>query len=66
MDIALVSMALSQGQVRQQASLSIMKKTMEQAEGNVDFLRQMLSAADVKGLEMSVSPHLGKNIDIRA
>lgn len=65
MDIALVSMALSQDQVKQQASLSIMKKAMEQTEGNVDFLRQMLSAADVKGLEMSVSPHLGRNIDIR-
>lgn len=65
MDIALVSMALSQGQVKQQASLSIMKKAMEQTEGNVDFLRQMLSAADVKGLEVSVSPHLGRNIDIR-
>lgn len=66
MDIALVSMALSQSQVKQQASLSIMKKVMEQGEENVDFLRQMLSAADVKGLELSVSPHSGRNIDIRA
>lgn len=31
MDIALLSMALSQGQVQQQASMSVMKATMEQA-----------------------------------
>jgi flagellin-like hook-associated protein FlgL len=38
MDIAQMSMALSQVQVQQQASVSVMKKAMDRAEGNADFI----------------------------
>ncbi len=65
MDIALMSMALSQGQVQQQASISVMKKAMDQAEGNADFINKMLGESDVQALQHAVQPHLGGNIDIK-
>ena len=65
MDIALMSMALSQGQVQQQASMSIMKKAMDQAEGNGDFINKMMGQVDVQALQHAAQPHLGGNIDIK-
>lgn len=65
MDIALLSMALSQGQVQQQASMSVMKKAMDQAETGADGLTKMLVSADVQALQHAVQPHLGGNIDIK-
>lgn len=65
MDIALMSMALSQHQVQQQASLSVMKKAMDQAEGNVDFIKQMMSGADLQALQHAAEPHLGGHIDLK-
>ncbi|KIL78426.1 YjfB family protein [Bacillus badius] len=57
MDIALLSIALHQGQVQQQASLSVMKKAMDQAKGNAEFIHQMMSATNVKALEHATQPH---------
>lgn len=65
MDVALLSIALSQGQVQQHASISVMKKVMNQAEGNADILTKMLSEVDVQAMQQSVQPHLGGNIDIK-
>lgn len=65
MDIALLSMALSQGQIQQQASISVMKKAMDQAEGNADLLTKMLSEVDQQALQRAAEPHLGGNIDIK-
>lgn len=65
MDIALLSMALSQGQVQQQASLSIMKKAMDQAQGNADFINSMLGGADLQALQHAAQPHLGGTIDLK-
>lgn len=65
MDIALLSMALSQGQVNQQASISVLKKAMDTAEGNADFLNKMLSEADVRTIQQAVQPHLGASIDLK-
>ncbi|MEQ2527492.1 YjfB family protein [Bacillaceae bacterium CLA-AA-H227] len=64
MDIALMSIALSQGQVQQQASLSVMNKVMDQAQVNVDFINKMMTGADVKAIQHAAQPHLGGNIDI--
>ena len=66
MDIALLSMALSQAQVQQQASISVMKKAMDQAEGNGDFINKMMRQENVKALQHETQPHLGGNIDIEA
>lgn len=57
MDIAALSMALSQMNVRQEATVSIMKKSMDQAETTGDSM--------VKMLEQSVQSHLGGSVDIK-
>lgn len=57
MDIGALSMALSQMNVRQEANVSLMKKTLDQAETN--------SAQVVKMLEQSVQPHLGGSVDLK-
>lgn len=57
MDIAALSMSLSQMNVRQEASVLVTKKAMDQAETN--------SANIVKMLEQSVQPHIGSSIDLK-
>ena len=57
MDIAALSMALSQINVRTEANVSIMKKTIDQAEMNGQGV--------VKMLEQSVQPHIGSRVDIK-
>jgi len=46
MDIALMSMALSQGQAKQQASMSVMKMAMGNAEQQGESLQKLISAND--------------------
>ena len=65
-DIALMSMALSQGQIQQQASISVMKKALNQAEGNGDFINKMMGPVNVQALQHAAQPHLGGNIDLTA
>lgn len=57
MDIAALSMAMSQMNVRTEANVSIMKKTIDQAETNGQDV--------VKMLEQSVQPHIGSRVDIK-
>ncbi|MCJ1909789.1 YjfB family protein [Planococcus ruber] len=57
MDISALSMALSQINVRQEASISVMKKSMDQVESNGESV--------IKMLEQSVQPHLGGSIDLK-
>ncbi|MDX1806635.1 MAG: YjfB family protein [Paenisporosarcina sp.] len=65
MDIAALSMALSQMNVRQEASVSIMKKTMDQAESNGEGVVKMLKDSSLKTMEQSIQPHIGSQLDIR-
>ncbi|ANU24608.1 YjfB family protein [Planococcus donghaensis] len=58
MDIAALSMAMSQASMRTEANVSVMKKTIDQAETNGQEV--------VKMLEQSVQPHMGSSIDFRA
>ncbi|QGH34080.1 putative motility protein [Gracilibacillus salitolerans] len=57
MDIAAMSIAMNQAQVKQQASVSLMDKALDQAESQ--------SSDMIKMLESSMQPHLGSNIDIK-
>lgn len=57
MDIAALLMSLSQMNVRQEASVLVTKKAMDQAETN--------SANVVKMLEQSVQPHIGSSVDLK-
>lgn len=54
MDIAALSSVISQSKIRQDASMLVLKKVMNQST------EQM-----AKMMEASVSPHLGNNVDIR-
>ncbi|OZV13451.1 hypothetical protein CIW83_04455 [Tissierella sp. P1] len=64
MDIAALSMNLSQMKVAQQASISVMKMAMDTVEVQAIDLTQMLEV-NTKIMEQSINPHLGKIIDIR-
>lgn len=57
MDIAALSIALSQFKVAQSASISVAKMTMDTAKQSMD--------QQVKLMEQSVNPNLGANIDIK-
>ncbi|WML46073.1 YjfB family protein [Neobacillus sp. PS3-40] len=65
MDVALMSMALSQVQLQEQASLSVMKIAMNQAEGSALFLNKLMGEDNVQALQHATQPHLGGNIDIK-
>lgn len=64
MDIAALSMNLSQMKVAQQASTSVLKMAMDSGEASMDKLTQMLDA-NTKMMEQSVNPHVGVNLDIK-
>lgn len=64
MDIAALSVGLSQGKLQQQASLSVMKIAMDTAKAEGTMVTE-LSQSGVKALEQSVQPHLGRSIDTR-
>ncbi len=63
MDVAALSMGLSQIKVAQQANISLLKMAMNTSENQAIDLIQMLELS-TKEMEQSVNPHLGKNIDI--
>ncbi|TCU65816.1 putative motility protein YjfB-like [Tissierella praeacuta] len=64
MDISALSMNLSQMKVAQQASISVMKMAMDIAKVQSVDLTQMLED-NMKIIEQSINPYLGKSIDIR-
>lgn len=63
MDIAGLSMGLSQMKVAQEANVSVMKMAMNTAKGQNMDLTKMLEI-NTKIMEQSVNPHIGGNIDI--
>ncbi len=69
MDIAALSMGLSQMNIAQQASISVMKMAMDNAQVQTIDLMDMLQTSsvvntDTRVMEQSVTPHLGGSIDI--
>lgn len=64
MDIAAMSTMLSQANLQQQVSISVMKMAMDAAKVQAVDLTQMLQES-TKAMELSVNPHLGTNIDIK-
>lgn len=63
MDIAAMSMALSQMQLQQQVSTSVLKMAMETPEAQLDKLVQSMEVS-ARAMEHSVTPHLGANLDV--
>lgn len=64
MDVAAMSSIMSLAQVKQQASLSVTKMTMDVAKENAAMMTQMISDT-ARMMERSVTPHLGGSVDIR-
>ena len=62
MDIAALSMVLSQGKVQQQAGFSVMKIAMGVASEQSNSITAMANDTS-KALQLSVQPHLGANLD---
>ncbi|MCR8926813.1 YjfB family protein [Priestia megaterium] len=65
MDIALMSMSLNQGKVQQQASLSVMKMAMGNAEQQGKAVKELINSSNVKALQQAAQPYLGGNIDLK-
>ncbi len=63
MDIAALSMGLSQMKVAQEASISVMKIAMDSAKGQAVDMTKMLEV-NTQMMEQSVNPNLGNNIDV--
>lgn len=64
MDIAAMSTMISQSSIQQQASLSVLKLSMDSAKVQAADLAEMLQQS-TQAMEISVNPHLGGNIDIK-
>ena len=64
MDIAALSMELSQMKITQQASISVMKMAMEAGKTQMNDMLKIIEDT-TKIMERSVTPHLGANVDIR-
>lgn len=62
MDIAALSMGLSQMKFAQEAGVSILKMAMDQGQTQAQGLTQLMEGS---AMEQSVSPHLGASIDVR-
>ncbi|PLR73718.1 YjfB family protein [Bacillus sp. UMB0728] len=65
MDIAMMSMALSQGKVQQEASLSVMKMAIGDVKQQGEALQQLMSPSNTAALQHAAQPHLGGNIDLK-
>ena len=63
MDIAALSMDISQMKVAEEASASVLKMAMDNMKGQSVDLAKMLEV-NTKIMEQSVNPHIGGNIDI--
>nr|WP_308302457.1 YjfB family protein [Peribacillus deserti] len=58
-------MTLSQGQVQQQASMSVMKMAMGNAEQQGEALQKLMSTNNIAAIQHAAQPHLGGNIDLK-
>lgn len=57
MDIAALSMGLSQMKLANEVGASVLKMAMDSGESSMDGMVQMM--------EQSVNPHIGSSIDIK-
>ena len=57
MDIAALSMSLSQMKVANQASISVLKLTMDTAQEQMEDMTKIM--------EQSVNPNIGSNLDLK-
>ena len=64
MDIAALSVAMSQTKFQQNFGVSVMKMAMDQMSSQGDALAEMMG--DTKSMELAAQPYLGSTVDISA
>ncbi|KAB2953429.1 putative motility protein [Heliorestis acidaminivorans] len=64
MDIAALSILMNQSQVRQQASMSVLKMAMDMSKVQSVDLEKMIDS-NKKTMELSIQPELGSHIDVK-
>lgn len=64
MDIAALSVGMSQFKLQQDLGISVMKMAMDQMGDQGDALTEMMG--DTKSMELAAAPYLGSNVDISA
>jgi len=63
MDIAALSMGMSQAKIAQQTNISVLKMAMDMSKNqSADLTRMLQMSTGI--LEQSVQPHLGAKLDI--
>ncbi|TDQ42899.1 YjfB family protein [Aureibacillus halotolerans] len=65
MDIAAVSIAMNQGQLKQQVSLAVMKMAMGTGSQQSSALSELMNSADISAMQRAAQPNLGGNIDLK-
>ncbi|MEA4903053.1 YjfB family protein [Desulfitobacterium sp.] len=63
MDIAALSIISNQVQLKQQASISVMKMVMDTSTEQTQALLEMASGLS-RDMELSVNPSLGRTLDV--
>jgi len=58
-------MALSQGEIQQQASMSVMKMAMGDAKQQGGAIQKLMSTTDASVIQRATQPHLGGNINLK-
>ncbi|WP_445661426.1 YjfB family protein [Bacillus sp. FSL K6-3431] len=58
-------MALSQGKIQQQASLSVMQMAKGTVQQQGDALVNLLSSTNLSAIQHAAQPHLGGSVDIK-
>jgi len=64
MDIAGLSLGLSQVKLQQQSAISVTKLAMDTAQTKGDMNTESAATVSKSTIEQSVMPNLGKNIDV--
>ncbi|MDX5476621.1 MAG: YjfB family protein [Bacillaceae bacterium] len=68
MEITLLSMMLSQSQVQQAASISVMKHALGNVEQQGEAVHNLLHSASIvpqQQVQKTIHPHLGHHFDIK-
>ncbi|MDY0394989.1 YjfB family protein [Virgibacillus halophilus] len=65
MDIAAMSMVMNQSRVQEQASLSMMKMVIGNAEQQGEAVQKLLSTGGLNASQEAGHPYLGTNVDIK-
>ena len=63
MDIAALSVALSQQRVNQDLGVTTLKMAMDSSKQTADLVSE-ISSSDTKAMEVAAQPYLGTNVDI--